>query len=105
MTVQPESTYVCIATSLRRPDIDLWLAKVVCLDLARHVDDLLDILTATNFLVEEQAARLNRQRAENERLREQLDELQRLAEQRGNAVAGLIEQQSACGTARGAGHD
>ncbi len=105
MTVQPESTYVCIATSLRRPDIDLGLAKVVCLDLARQVDSLLSALSNSNRLAEAQTDQLARLRADNTRLHNQLADLQRLADQRGEAVAGLIEQQSACGTARGAGHD
>ncbi|SFB59023.1 hypothetical protein [Azotobacter beijerinckii] len=94
MTVQPESTYVCIATSLRRPDTDLGLAKVMCLDLARQVDTLLSALSNSNCLAEAQTDQLARLRADNKRLHDQLADLQRLADQRGETVAGLIRQQS-----------
>ncbi|WP_349571784.1 hypothetical protein [Azotobacter salinestris] len=94
MTALPETTYVRIATGLRRPDIDLGLAKVMCLDLARQVDTLLSALSNSNRLAEAQIDQLDRLRADNTRLREQLADLQHLADHRANALAGVLEQQS-----------
>ncbi|TKD45686.1 hypothetical protein [Azotobacter chroococcum] len=95
MTALPETTYVRIATGLRRPDIDLGLAKVMCLDLARQVDTLLSALASSNRLAEAQIDQLARLRADNTHLREQLADLQHLADHRANALAGVLEQQSA----------
>ncbi|SFK45842.1 hypothetical protein [Azotobacter beijerinckii] len=89
-----ESCYVNIATSLQRPGADFGIAKVLCLGLARQVDSLLSALSYSNRLAESHYDQITRLRAEKNRLREQLAELQRLADQRGNAVAGLLVQQS-----------
>ncbi|MGV6473476.1 hypothetical protein [Azotobacter vinelandii] len=95
MTAQPESTYVRIATALRPESVTLGTVKTLCLEMARHIDALLASLDTSNALAEDQANRLRRQHAENERLREQLEELQRLATRRGDAVADLLLQQEA----------
>ena len=89
-----ESCYVSTATSLQRPGTDFGLAKILCLGLARQVDELRNALSYSANLVERQSDQFTRLRAENNRLRDQLEDLQRLATQRGNAIAGLLQQQS-----------
>lgn len=98
MSTRPiESCYVSTTTSLQRLGTDFGLVKALCLGLAREVDNLRDFLSYSTNLVECQSDQLTRLRADNNRLRDQLADLQRLVDQRAEAVAGLLQQQPTLG--------